>query len=79
MVDEVSADPDELLTGPQIARLLEITPGSWRVYVSTGVAPRADEPDEGLPPNRRNPKWKLSTVRAFVQGRKGQGYRSDRR
>ena len=77
-VGEVTVDPDELLTGPECARLLEIDPATWRSYVRKGYIPPADDPGVG-PVNRRTPKWRLATVREFKQSRRGQGARTDLR
>lgn len=77
MRGDVVADPERLLTGPQVAASLGMTPGAWRKAVSKGYAPAADDPGEG-PVNRRTPRWRVSTVREFkLRGRKGAGYRSD--
>lgn len=73
---EVSVDPDELLTGVEVARLLEISPTTWRGYVRRGYAPPADDPGAG-PVNRRTPRWKLATVREYRLNRAGQGARTD--
>jgi hypothetical protein len=75
--DEVHVDPDELLTGPEVARLLEIKPGTWRSLVHQGYAPAAEDPGVG-PVNRRVPRWTLGQVRDFRENRKGQGARTDR-
>lgn len=72
-------DPDPLLTGPQIAGRLGIQPGTWRGYVRRGLAPPADDPDEGRPVNRRSPRWRTSTVDRFAANRAGQGKRTDLR
>ena len=44
MQGDVTSDPDPLLTGPEAAQLLGIAPATWRVLVSKGYAPKADEP-----------------------------------
>jgi hypothetical protein len=72
----VVADPDRLLTTAEVAAALGIQPATWRKMVSVGSAPRADDPGVG-PVNRRTPRWRVSTVRAFRLGRKGKGFRSD--
>ena len=74
---EVVADPDRLLTGPEVAALLGIEPVSWRSLVRQGFAPVADDPGGVGPVNTRRPRWRLSTVREFRQNRKGRGFRSD--
>lgn len=76
MSGEVSVDPDELLTGPEVCRLLEISGSTWRTYVKRGYAPPADDPGVG-PPNRRTPRWRLETVREYLLARSGQGARTD--
>lgn len=69
MTGEVTADPDRLLTGPEVCALLGIEPGTWRTYVCRGQAPVADDPGVG-PANRRTPRWRLSTVREYSRGRR---------
>jgi hypothetical protein len=76
MVVEVHVDPDELLTGPEVARLLEIQPGTWRNYVRRGYAPKPDDPGVG-PVNRRCPRWRLETVREYRLRGKRPGHRTD--
>lgn len=66
---------DRLLTGPQAAKLVGVAPGTWRAYVARGQAPAPDDPDEETTPSRRNPRWKASTVEAFMAARRGQGWR----
>ena len=63
----VSADPDRLLTGAEVAELLGIATPTWRNYVLKGLAPGPDDRDEGRPVNLRRPRWRLSTVRAYRQ------------
>jgi predicted DNA-binding transcriptional regulator AlpA len=75
---EVVADPDRLLSGPEVARLLGVQASSWRARVAEGRAPAPDDPGPlDVPANRRRPRWRLSTVREFKQSRPGQGFRSD--
>lgn len=77
MRGDAVADPERLLTGPQVAAALGMTPGAWRQAVYAGYAPAADDPGQG-PVNRRTPRWRVATVRAFkLKGRLGQGFRSD--
>ncbi len=64
---------DSLLTGPQVAGRLGISPGTWRGYVSRGRAPAPDDPDVGRPPNRRQPRWKTSTIDTWQTDRPGPG------
>ena len=75
MEGDVVADPDKLLTGRDVARLLGIAPQTWRTYVMRGQAPAPDDPDAGTPVNRRVPRWRLSTVRTYVQGRKRRAWK----
>jgi len=63
---DVVADPNELLTAADVARLLGLQPSTWRAYVCRGQAPPADDPGVG-PVNRRTPRWRLSTVREYRQ------------
>jgi hypothetical protein len=72
----VEVVPGELLTGAEVARLLEVKPASWRSLVSLGYAPAADEPGTG-PANRRKPLWRLETVRGYMLSRPGRGSRTD--
>lgn len=77
MVEPIDTVPDRLLTGPEVARLLGITPGAWRSLVAKGYAPAADDPDAERAPQRRSPRWRLDTVAEFRRNRKGRGHRSD--
>lgn len=73
-------DDDPWLYGPQAAEEMGMSPAWWR---SAGRAeygdkyrPYPDDPgDLRLPANRRNARWRLSTVRNFQ--RAGQGTRTD--
>lgn len=49
--------PDDRLTVTEVAALLEVRPGTWRVWVHRGKAP---EPDGRL--DGRTPFWYRSTV-----------------
>lgn len=53
-----------MLTGPQVADMLGIKPGSWRAMVSDGRAPRAD--DIGADGYGR---WDRSRIQAWDAGR----------
>lgn len=66
---EFTADPNRLLTVREVCILLQIEPVTWRAYVSRGQAPAPDDPDSDAHPNRRRPRWRLSTVREYKQGR----------
>lgn len=46
-----------------------IRPGTWRGKVARGLAPQPDDPDEDSPPERRRPRWKADTVRAYHANR----------
>lgn len=70
---------DKLLTGPEAAARLGLTPATWRGYVSKGYAPKPDDADEGRPVNRRAPRWRVSTIDEFAGNRLGQGARTDRK
>lgn len=69
---------DPLLTGPDAAARIGIAPATWRSYVKRGYAPPADDPDGDRPANRRNPRWRTSTVDTFAANRIGQGRRPAR-
>jgi hypothetical protein len=67
--------PDDLLTGPQIAVLIGVSPSTWRAYVARGQAPAPDDPDTDRPPNRHTPRWLISTIDAWREARRGQAWR----
>jgi len=46
-----------------------IRPATWRGYVSTGHAPAPADLDDGAPKERRRPRWRPDTVRAWQDGR----------
>jgi predicted DNA-binding transcriptional regulator AlpA len=73
----MAADP--LLTGPQVAARVGLAPATWRGYVSRGHAPAPDDPDDDRPPNRRQPRWRQSTIDRWQAARPGPGARTDRR
>lgn len=74
---ELPGGPDRLLTGPQVAKLLGIDPSSWRTAQWRKVAPPPDDPghggDEGMPANRRTPRWKVSTIAEYRKERRRRG------
>ena len=76
MEDKPETSPDDMLTGPEVARLLGIAAVTWRGYVKRGLAPKADDPGVGHPA-RRTPRWRVETVRQYRATRKGAGFRSD--
>lgn len=75
--------PDPMLTGPQIAGRLGIAASTWRAYVARGQAPPADDPDDvdrhgqPIPKNRRQPRWKTSTIDTYATRTKRPGARTD--
>jgi hypothetical protein len=78
----MTTDDPTLTVAESVAWLKEhgltIREDTWRGYVSRGRAPSADEPGEG-PVNRRQPKWRESTLRAYLarkNERGGQAWRS---
>lgn len=74
MVGEVVADPERLLSGPEVAAVLGIGADTWRSYVRRGYAPAPDVPGVGCP-ERRRPKWRLSTVRTYYQGKRRKAWK----
>jgi hypothetical protein len=63
---------DPLLNAKQCAELAGMPPGNWRSLVNAGWAPTADDPgDLEVSANRRNPKWRRSTVARFLVTRRG--------
>ncbi len=70
---------DDLLTGPQVAARLGITPGTWRGYVARGQAPPPDDPDTDRPASRRQPRWRTETIEAYAGRTKRPGARTDLR
>ncbi len=52
-----------------------VTPGTWRHYVSVGFAPAPDDPDVGAPRERRRPRWRPETIKAWHATRPGKGGR----
>lgn len=73
----MSAEDDPWVTTAQAAAIAGVRPATWRKYVSDGLAPKADDPQEDVPANRRNPRWRRSRVEQFRDNRVGQGRRSD--
>jgi len=63
-----------MLTGPQIAQRLGITPAGWRSMVRKGLAPRPDDPgDVSVSVQRRTPRWHDATIAAWLPTRPGSG------
>lgn len=54
-----------LLTSVEVAKLLEISPLTWRNYVQKGLAPAADDTSE---PRRH--RWLMSSVATFAATQK---------
>lgn len=75
---EVVADPERLLTGREVSRLLGIQPDTWRSYVNRGKAPPPDFADLDTPVNNRLPRWRLDTVREYFQGKKRKAWKLPR-
>jgi hypothetical protein len=66
-------DDDPLLTTAETAARLGIAPATWRWHVTQGSGPPPDDPDDGHPAERRMPRWRLSTVKAWEATRRGPG------
>jgi hypothetical protein len=67
----VQQELDPWLTVAQAAERARVTPATWRSSVTRGWAPPPDDPgDESQAANRRNPRWRRSTVDAYIQRRK---------
>jgi len=64
-----------LLTGPEVAALAKIDPGTLRAYVKRGYAPTADVRDAST---SWQPRWRRATIEMWLSGgRAGQGKRND--
>ncbi|KPM55695.1 hypothetical protein ACG83_10450 [Frankia sp. R43] len=72
----MTENSDPLLTVAEVAALLEISPATWRSYVSraaqTGV-PAPDDPDLDRPSSRRSPRWRRSTIETWAATRRPPG------
>lgn len=66
----VTVDPDPLINSREAAELAGCTMRGWWSAVRGGYAPQPDVPDRERPVNRREPKWRTSTVLRYVAGRK---------
>ncbi len=75
--DQPVFDEDPLLDVADAAAHAGILPSSWRAGVAKGLYPQPDDPDEGVPKQRRRPRWRRSTVSAGVGRRVGRGRRTD--
>ncbi|WP_225438900.1 helix-turn-helix transcriptional regulator, partial [Candidatus Frankia nodulisporulans] len=65
-------DFEPLLDYTDIAKLAGISPVTARSYKSSGHLP-----DPDVQTSSRRPRWKLSTVRAWLENRPGAGARTD--
>lgn len=63
-------DGDSLVTAREVGVLLGISPATWRAYVSRGRAPEADDTEPGRPVGSRVHRWRVSTVEAYVRGKR---------
>ncbi|THJ49451.1 helix-turn-helix domain-containing protein [Candidatus Frankia alpina] len=63
---------EPLLDYTDIANLAGISPDTARAYRSSGHLPKPDQQTSS-----RRPRWKLSTVRAWLENRPGPGARTD--
>lgn len=68
---------DPLLSATEAAERAGMKPSSWRSAVARERAPQPDDPDLDTPHPWRRPRWKASTVDAWLADRPGQGHRSD--
>ncbi|WP_035740268.1 helix-turn-helix transcriptional regulator [Parafrankia elaeagni] len=66
------SDEDPLIGYREMAERAGIKPGTLRSYRNKGLLP---EPDDLSVPDR--PRWKTSTVEAWLLGRPGRGTRTD--
>lgn len=73
----------EMLTVPQVADRLGITPSAWRAYVSKARTARAagrETPSLAPPPDgqydARTPWWWESTIDEWNASRRGRGWRA---
>lgn len=76
---ERMSDDDPLLTVKEAAARAEVKPVTWRWYVKHEYAPAPDVADLSTPANRRTPKWRTSTVDAYIARPKKPGKRRDDR
>lgn len=72
-------DDDPLLRVNEAAARAGVQPSTWRAYVNRQQAPRPDDPDEETPKERRQPRWRQSTVDAFNGRPRRPGRRTDLR
>ena len=66
-------DPDEMMTGPMIARELGISPKTWRSYQARGDG--GVPPPDGREPLTGTPWWYRRTITAWREQRQGRGWR----
>lgn len=70
---------DPMLTVAEVATLTGVGASDFRARVRRGTAPRPDDPDEGRAPERRMPRWRLSTIRRWDETRQRGAGRPRRR
>jgi hypothetical protein len=75
--DAITADDgdDPLMTAAQVGSAIGWQPKSWRAEVTKGRGPAPDDADDadGRHPMRRTPRWRLSTVKRYIDSRPGRG------
>jgi hypothetical protein len=75
---KVFGHPDRLLTAAEAAALLGMTAPTFRAQARReGLTP--DEPEADRPPNRRTPRWKLSTIAKWQHTRRRRANRQAER
>jgi hypothetical protein len=80
-----SDEEDPLFRSEQAAERAGLAVSTWGVYRHKNLLPPPDDPDDGSHQGedvsiyRRRPRWRASTVDAFMANRLGQGFRSDLR
>jgi hypothetical protein len=60
---------DPLLTASEAAAraVPAMTASDFRSRVARGLAPEPDDPDDDRAPQRRRPRWKVSTIDAWTR------------
>ncbi|RZU46681.1 hypothetical protein EV385_6758 [Krasilnikovia cinnamomea] len=77
-------DDDPLLWSEDAAKRAHLARSTWSYYKHKNLLPPPDDPDDehqgtDVSKYRRRPRWRASTVDAFVANRLGRGHRSDLR
>src|SRR5690242_12573510 len=78
-------EDDPLLWSEDAARRAHLSPSTWGFYKHKNLLPPPDDPDDAdhqgveVSKYRRRPRWRASTVDAWMKNRPGRGYRSDLR